>query len=267
MPLNLIIFTAKAISVSTSEKISAVVITKNEGQIIEQFLTQLSFVDQIVLVDSGSEDDTVKQAQQFKNVSVFTRPFDNFSAQKNFGIDQVVHPWVLFFDPDEEVVPALKQEILQAVARGAHDGYYVRRQLYFMGKKIKYSGFQTDWVIRLGRKSACRYNGNLVHETMDVNGRTGKLKTRLPHHTYKSMPEYLKKLDQYSTLQAQMSFEVGKKAGLQQLIWRPWYRFWHQYIIRLGILDGLPGYVLATINAHSVFKRYVKLYLLQRGVK
>lgn len=261
----MIIFTAKAISVSTSKKISAVVITKNEGQIIEQFLAQLSFVDQIVLVDSGSQDDTVAKAQKFKNVTVFTRAFDNFSAQKNFGIDKVENEWVLFFDPDEEVVPAIQQEILEAVAHGKKDAYYIRRQLYFMGKKIRFSGFQTDWVIRLGRKSACRYNGNLVHETMDVSGSTGKLKTRLPHHTYKSMPEYLAKLDQYSTLQAQMSFERGKKAGLLQLIWRPWYRFWHQYIIRLGILDGLPGYVLASINAHSVFKRYVKLYLLQRG--
>ncbi len=263
--MKLIIFTTKEISLSDNHKISAVVITKNEGQIIEQFLTQLRFVDQIVLVDSGSDDDTVAKAQKFKNVSVFTRSCDNFSAQKNFGIDQVQHEWVLFFDPDEEVLPALKQEISQAIAQSAHEGYYIRRQLYFMGKKIKYSGFQTDWVIRLGRKSACRYNGNLVHETMEVHGSTGKLKTRLPHHTYKSMPEYLAKLDQYSTLQAQMSFERGKKAGLLQLIWRPWYRFWHQYIIRLGILDGLPGYVLASINAHSVFKRYVKLYLLQRG--
>ncbi len=252
---------------STSEKISAVVITKNEGQIIEQFLTKLNFVDQIVLVDSGSQDDTVPKAKKFKNVTVLTRPFDNFSAQKNFGIEQVKHEWILFFDPDESVVPALKQEILEAVAKGTKDAYYVRRQLYFMGKKIKYSGFQTDWVIRLGRKSACRYNGRLVHETMEVSGSTGKLKTRLPHHTYKSMPDYLAKLDQYSSLQAQMSFEAGKKAGLAQLIWRPWYRFWHQYIIRLGILDGLPGYVLATINAHSVFKRYLKLYLLQRGIQ
>ena len=265
--MNLIIFIPKAISVSAPDKISAVVITKNEGQIIEQFLTQLSFVDQVVLVDSGSDDDTVDKAKKFKNVTVLTRAFDNFSAQKNFGLDQVIHPWVLFFDPDEAVTPPLKKEILEAVTSGDKHAYYVRRQLYFMGKKIKYSGFQTDWVIHLGRKNACRYNGNLVHETMEVSGSTGKLKTRLPHHTYKSMPDYLAKLDQYSSLQAEMSFQRGKKAGLTQLIWRPWYRFWHQYIIRLGILDGVPGYVLARINAHSVFKRYIKLYLLQRSGK
>lgn len=265
--MKLIIFTTKENSLSDNHKISAVVITKNEGQIIEQFLTQLDFVDQIVLVDSHSQDDTVAKAEKFKNVTVFTRDFDNFSAQKNFGIKQAEHPWVLFFDPDEEVVPALKQEILAAVKQGEKEAYYVRRQLYFMGKKINYSGFQTDWVIRLGRKSACCYNGRLVHETMEVKGSIGKFKTRLPHHTYRSMPEYLAKLDQYSTLQAQMAFEGGKKVGLGQMIWRPWYRFWHQYIIRLGILDGLPGYVLATINAHSVFKRYVKLYLLRRELK
>ncbi len=264
---NLIIFTTKPISVSDSIKISAVVITKNEGQIIEQFLRQLNFVDQVVLVDSGSDDDTVHKAKAFKNVDVFKRKFDNFSAQKNFGIDQAKHPWVLFFDPDEEVLPELKQEIISVIADDTKDAYYVRRQLFFMGKKINYSGFQTDWVIRLGRQNACRYNGNLVHETMNVQGQTGKLKTRLPHHTYKSMPDYLAKLDHYSSLQAQMAFDRGKRASIIHFIWRPWYRFWHQYIIRLGILDGIPGYVLATINAHAVFKRYLKLYLLQRQLK
>lgn len=151
--MNLIIFTPKAISVSTPEKISAVVITKNEGAIIEKFLDQLSFVDQIVLVDSGSADDTVEKAKKFKNVSVFTRPFDNFSAQKNFGIDQVKHPWVLFFDPDEAVIPSLKNEILEAVTRGDKDAYFVRRQLYFMGKKSNTPVFKpiglSDWAAKM----------------------------------------------------------------------------------------------------------------------
>lgn len=252
---------------ASTDKISAVVITKNEGQIIEKFLAQLDFVDEVILVDSNSEDDTLSKAEAFKKVKSFTRNFDNFSAQKNFAIEKATHPWLLFFDPDEEITSPLKQEILECVNGGDKAAYYVRRQLYFMGKKIRYSGFQTDWVIRLGKKSACRYNGRLVHETMSVEGATGKLRSRLPHHTYKSMSDYLAKLDHYSSLQAQMAFEAGKKAHVGHLIWRPWYRFWHQYLVRAGILDGMAGYVLATINAHSVFKRYVKLYLLQRGLK
>jgi hypothetical protein len=103
-----------------------------------------------------------------------------------------------------------------------------------------------------------------VHETLTATGKTGKLKSRLPHHTYKSFDDYTAKLHHYSKLQAQMLYEKGKKPSLVHFLWRPWYRFWHQYLIRLGILDGKEGFILAYINAFSVFKRYVNLWLLYR---
>lgn len=135
-----------------------------------------------------------------------------------------------------------------------------------MGKKIKYSGFQTDWVIRLFKKDCGKYNGNLVHETLDVNGTTAKLKTRVPHHTYKNFDDYTSKLHRYSKLQAQMLYEKGKRPNLIHFFFRPFYRFWHQYLLRLGILDGKEGFILAYINAFSVFKRYVNLWLLYRKI-
>ncbi|MDC0637220.1 glycosyltransferase family 2 protein [Flavobacteriaceae bacterium] len=249
---------------SPKPSISAVVITLNEGEIITSFLQQLDFVDEVILVDSHSTDQTVSLAKRFDNVRVFSRDFDDFSSQKNFALDQVSQPWVLLFDPDEVITAEAKKEILDAVARPRAEAYFIRRQLYFMGKKIRFSGFQTDWVIRLGRTELCRYNGRLVHETISVDGTTARLKSRIPHHTYKSFSDYLAKLDRYSTLQAQMAFEAKKKVHLGHFIWRPFYRFWHQYLIRLGILDGLEGWILASINAQSVFKRYVKLFLMYR---
>ncbi len=251
---------------NNSQKISALAITLNEGEVIEKFLNSLSFVDEIVIVDSYSEDDTVAIAEKFDRVKVLRRKFDNFSSQKNFAIEKATHDWVIFFDPDEEITAEIAKEIQDVVSQHNADAYYIRRQLYFMGKKIRYSGFQTDWVIRLFRKEKAQYNGNLVHETLDVHGSTGKLRSRLPHHTYKSFDDYTGKLHRYSALQARMLYERGKKPNLFHFLFRPFYRFWHQYLLRLGILDGKEGFILAYINAFSVFKRYVNLWLLYRKI-
>ncbi len=247
-------------------KITALAITLNEAEVLSAFLKSLDFVDEIIIVDSFSEDETVAIAGQFEKVTVYQRVFDNFSAQKNFAISKASNDWILFFDPDEEITAEVKAEILATLEAPKVVAYYIRRQLFFMGKKIKYSGFQTDWVIRLFRKDLGQYNGNLVHETLEVQGQTARLKTRVPHHTYKSFDDYTAKLHRYSLLQAQMLYEKKKKPNLFHFLFRPCYRFWHQYLLRLGVLDGKEGFILAYINAFSVFKRYVNLWLLYRKI-
>jgi glycosyltransferase involved in cell wall biosynthesis len=246
--------------------ITALAITLNEADVLPAFLKSLDFVDEIIIVDSFSTDDTVAIAKQFEKVKVYQRTFDNFSAQKNFAITKASNEWILFFDPDEEITTAVKSEIMETLKAPKADAYYIRRQLFFMGKKIRYSGFQTDWVIRLFRKGHGKYNGNLVHETLAIEGQTAQLKTRVPHHTYKSFDDYTGKLHRYSLLQAQMLYEQKKKPNLFHFLFRPFYRFWHQYILRLGILDGEEGFILAYINSFSVFKRYVNLWLLYRKI-
>ncbi|NNM23252.1 MAG: glycosyltransferase family 2 protein [Flavobacteriaceae bacterium] len=250
-----------------SNKISALAITLNEAEHLEQFIKSLWFVDEIIIVDSFSEDDTVAIASKFDKVTVVQREFDNFSDQKNFAISQASSEWLVFFDPDEEISREMGEEILATLQDPKAMAYAVKRELYFMGKRIKYSGFQTDWVIRLFHKEHGRYNGNLVHETLMVSGTTAKLKTRLPHHTYKSFDDYTAKLHRYSALQARMMYEKRKRPNLFHFLFRPLYRFWHQYLLRLGILDGKEGFILAYINAFSVFKRYVNLWLLYRKIQ
>ncbi len=261
------IFTHKSDWLNPLPKITALAITLNEAENIVTFLESLDFADEIIVVDSFSTDATVALASKFEKVTVYQRAFDDFSTQKNYAISKASNDWIVFFDPDEEITPELREELLEVLQNPKANAYYIRRQLYFMGKKIQYSGFQTDWVIRLFHKNFCRYNGNLVHETIEVEGTTAKLKTRFPHHTYKSYDDYVGKLNHYSKLQAQMLFEKKKKAGWYHFVFRPAYRFWHQYLLRLGILDGKEGYILATINAHSVFRRYVYLRLLHRNLK
>jgi len=246
--------------------ITALAITLNEAERMQGFLESLSFADQIIVVDSYSTDQTIEIARGFDKVQTYQRTFDNFSAQKNYAISKASNDWILFFDPDEEVTPELRDEILRTIKNPNAVAYYVKRSLYFMGKRIKYSGFQTDWVVRLFNKGHCHYDGSLVHETIQVNGKSARLKARLPHHTYRGIDDYTGKLHQYSALQAKTLHQKGKRPSLWQFFFRPWYRFWHQYIIRLGILDGKEGFILAYINAFSVFKRYANLWLRYRKI-
>ncbi|MEM7185721.1 MAG: glycosyltransferase family 2 protein [Bacteroidota bacterium] len=248
-------------------KISALAITLNEAEVIEKFIESLWFAEEIIIVDSFSSDDTVALASRHDKVKVVQRKFDNFSEQKNHALSLANHEWVVFFDPDEEITQELAQEIVATVASPKANAYFVKRALYFMGKRIKYSGFQTDWVVRLFRKDYGSYDGNLVHETLKTEGATGKLKHQLPHHTYKNFDNYTAKLHRYSALQARMLYEKRKKPRLFHFLFRPFYRFWHQYLLRLGILDGKEGFILAYINSFSVFKRYVNLWLLYRKTR
>lgn len=248
-------------------KISALAITLNEAQNIEAYIKSLWFADEIIIVDSFSTDSTVELASKYAKVKVLQRPFDNFSAQKNFAISQAKNDWVTFFDLDEEITESLAKEILKVSEKPKAIAYFVKRDYNFMGKRIKYSGFQSDYVIRFFNKNYCQYNSNLVHETIEAKGKTAKLTQSSPHHTYKSFDHYTGKLHQYSELQAKMLYEDGKKPNLYHFLFRPFYRFWHQYLIRLGILDGKEGFILAYINAFSVFKRYVNLWLLYRKIE
>ncbi len=249
-----------------SLKISAIAITLNEATAIDAFIHSLWFADEIIIVDSYSTDDTVTLASSHDKVTVHQREFDNFSSQKNFGISKAKNDWIVFFDPDEEITKPLANEMLTTLTNPTAIAYYVKRELYFMGKRIKYSGFQTDWVIRLFHKKYCKYDGSLVHETLAAIGKTAKLKTRVPHHTYKGIDDYTAKLHRYSALQAQMLYDKGKRPNITHFLFRPFYRFWHQYLLRLGILDGKEGFILAYINSFSVFKRYVNLWLLYRKI-
>ncbi|MDX1462406.1 MAG: glycosyltransferase family 2 protein [Marinirhabdus sp.] len=249
-----------------SVKISALAITLNESEHIEAFIKSLWFADEIIIVDSFSTDATVSLAESADKVTVYQRTFDNFSSQKNFAISKAQYDWVVFFDPDEHITKPLADEIVATVASAEHQGYLVKRDFYFMDRHIKHSGFQSDWVVRLFKRSQGQYNGNLVHETLSIDGTTGKLQHSLPHYTYKNFDDYTRKQHNYSALQAQMMYDKGKKATLFHFLIRPWYRFWHQYIVRLGFLDGKEGFILAYVSAFTVFKRYVNLWLLYRKI-
>lgn len=250
-----------------SMKISAIAITLNEAHNIEGYIKSLWFADEIIIVDSFSTDGTVEIAEKYDRVTVYQRPFNNFSEQKNFAISKAKNEWVTFFDPDEEVTKKLADEIIHTAKNPTAIGYFVKRDYYFMDKLLKYSGIQNDYIIRFFNKSYCKYNDNLVHELLIANGKTLKLKNHLPHHTYKSFDDYTAKMHHYSELQAVMLYEKDKKPTLYHFFFRPFYRFGYQFFFRLGILDGKEGFILAYLSAFSVFKRYVNLWLMYRKIE
>ncbi|MCK7591720.1 glycosyltransferase family 2 protein [Subsaxibacter sp. CAU 1640] len=246
--------------------ISALAITYNEEEHIERFIKSLSFADEIIIVDSGSTDKTVAIAKQL-NATVYHRTFDNFSTQKNFTLEKATHEWIVFFDLDEMISEELASEIQSKIASNTNiSAYKVKRNFHFMGKRIKYSGFQNDAVIRVFKKSEASYGENLVHEILNVKGKTATLKNTSDHYSYKSFDAYNEKLTHYAKLQAEMLYRKNKRPSLFHFFIRPLWRFKHQYVIKLGFLDGKEGFILAYLSAFAVFKRYLFLWTKYRHI-
>lgn len=241
-------------------KISALLITYNEERNIQKFLDEAWYADEIIIVDSESTDRTAEIAKHHPKVKFITRKFDNFTSQKNFAIDQARNEWVTFFDADERISKSLVFEMIDAIKNDIADAFFVYRRFYFMDKYIKRSGWQNDKAIRLFKKSLNRYGeGRLVHELIDSKGRVKFLTNKLDHYSYYSVEEYDRKLTQYSILRAKELFKKRLKPNVFHFWVKPWFRFVHHYILRLGILDGTEGYIISKLHAHHVFKRYLFL--------
>ncbi len=246
-------------------KITAIIPTLNEEMNIAEAIDSVGFADEIIVIDSYSDDKTVEIAKGL-DVKVVQRGFDNFSAQKNYAINLAKHNWIYILDADERVSIALKNEI-EDVITDPKDfvGFYIYRAFYFFNRKIKYGGWQNDKVIRLFRKDKCKYDGKLVHELIEYDGKIGTLNNKIDHYSYQNYDYYSSKLDQYTSLQAEELFKKRRRVTFFHVLVKPLYRFFSHYILRLGLLDGFPGFVLATHHAYGVFTRYVKLWMLNKN--
>lgn len=247
-------------------KITALAITYNEESNIKRYVESLSFADEIIIVDSFSTDNTAAIAKEL-DVKFIQKKFIDFSDQRNFAIQQAKNDWILFFDLDEIVTAGLEKEIKEALANNNNTvAYFVRRKFYFLGRHIRFGGWQTDKVVRLFNKNYCKYNGK-VHEAVSARGTVGYLKEKVEHYSYKNFDNYNSKLTLYSKLQAETLYAKGKRPNVYHFFVRPCYRFFWQYLFRLGILDGKEGFVLAYVHSFSVFKRYIQLWMKYRKIE
>lgn len=238
------------------DKITAIIPTFNEEVNIEGALDSLIFADEVIVIDSFSKDKTIDFCEQ-RNVRILQRVFDDFSSQKNFAIEQASYDWIFILDADERVSSALSNEIIEAVKepKGVH-AFQIFRTFYYKDQKIKYGGWQTDKVIRLFKKNGCRYDGKLVHEKIITSGKVDFMHNRLDHYSFKNKEQYVKKLSFYASLQAKELIEKGVNVNIFHIIIKPIFRFFVQYVIRFGFLDGDAGFMLAKLHAAGVRLRY-----------
>jgi len=242
-----------------AEKVTAIIPTLNEEKNIAEAMDQVSWADEILVIDSFSNDQTVEIAKKL-GAKVIQRKFDNYSSQKNHAIEKAQNDWIFILDADERLSEDLKLEIIDKLHNtGKEKAFWIPRQNYFLGKKVKFSGWQNDKVIRLFNRKFARYNGKLVHEEIACKAETGQLKSGLKHYTYKNYEEYVRKIEKYSLLKAQELYKKKIKPNLFYRWLKPAYRFLYHYLINLGFLDGQAGFTIAKINAWGMKERYHKL--------
>lgn len=246
-------------------KISIIIPTFNEEENIEAAILSVSWADEIIVIDSFSTDRTELLAKKY-TIKFIQNEFNGYGSQKNLAISKATHDWIFILDADERVSPALADEI-KKVLRSDTDkaAYRVYRSNYFMGKKINYSGWQNDYVIRLIKKGMNYYNDKEVHEEIVSKGEIGQLKNKLDHYTYKTISHYLEKFDKYTTLSAYERLKKTKEVSFVHLAIKPLFRFNKHYFLRLGILDGKIGFIISCMAAYSVFLRYLKAYRILKG--
>ncbi len=238
---------------------SVVIITKNEELNIRDALKSVEDAGEIVVVDSFSSDRTVGICREFTD-RVFQHSWEGFARQKQKAVDYARGPWVLILDADERVTPALKAEIADIISGTDCSGFYVPRENYFIGKWIRHGGWWPDHTLRLFRKDRGRLEVRRVHEKVVVEGRTGYLRTPLKHYTYRSISDFTKRMDIYSTLAAEEKMKTAGKTGLFSLTARPLATFVKMYFLRLGFLDGVRGLLLAVLYSYYTFLKYAKTW-------
>lgn len=246
---------------SQKQFLTALVITYNEEQNIKTVLDHLAFADEIIVVDSFSTDKTFEIASDFKNAKVVQRVFDNFASQRNYALSLASNSWILFVDADERLTANLKKEITFIINQeNSAAAYFIGRNFMFQNRKLHFSGWQTDKIVRLFRKENAFYNHEkIVHEKLIVNGRTGKLKNKIIHYSYSNFEDYKQKMIFYGQLKAREEFLKNTKPNVFHFYIRPVYQFLNQYLLRFGILDGKKGLIICYLNALSVAVRFQEL--------
>ena len=243
------------------QKLSVLIITLNEEINLTSLLVDLDFADEVIIIDSFSTDNTKAIALSFPNVRFIENTFENYSSQRNFAISKATNNWILFLDADERLTPLLKNEIIETLKTNqTYSAFLFYRKFMFKNKTLHFSGWQTDRIFRLFDKNLAKYRPEkLVHEKLEVNGKTGTFKNKLLHYSYCDFNSYKSKMVSYGKLKAQEKFIQQLKSSFVLQFLHPTYNFLYNYLIRLGVLDGKKGVIICYLNAYSVYVRYQEL--------
>ena len=241
-------------------KVSVTIITRNEADDIAAAIDSASWADEIIVVDSGSTDDTVAIARA-KGVRVETRAWSGYVDQKNFAHLLASHDWIFSLDADERITPALAGEIHALLAtEPSRKGYRVPRVAYHLGRWVRTTDFYPDYQTRLYDRRSARWTGLYVHESVNVDGGSGQLVNELQHYSFRDLRDQLDRINHYTTLAARQMHERGQRTG-------PPAAFLRNYLLRRGFLDGTVGLTISLMNSYSVFLKFAKLWEIQNNAQ
>lgn len=243
------------------EKISACVTAGNEEANIRRCLESLKWCDEIVVVDSFSQDRTPEICREYTE-RVYQHEWLGYIGQKNLIRGLARYPWILFLDADEEISPELRDEILAEFEKGPspYAGYEFRRRVYYLGRWIYHGEWYPDYKLRLFRKDRGRSGGREPHDRVLVEGPVKRLRGHINHFTYDSLRDHLDSVNRFSSITAEEKFRAGERFRWRDFLFRPFWRFFKAYVIKKGFLDGRHGLAIAGISAFGVAMKYLKLW-------
>lgn len=246
------------------QPISVTLITHNEERNVEEALQSISWADEIIVIDCGSSDATTEICRKYTD-KIFHRDWTGYVDQKRFAVEKASYDWIFSLDADERSSPELSVEIQELARKGfGKAGYKIPRVAFFMGRWIRHGDWYPDYQLRLFDRRHGAWEGGRVHESVKISSQPGFLKGEIYHYTYRSLSDYLRRLESYSSLSALDYQQRGKTATPLKLLGNPLATFIKAYFIKRGFLDGAPGFVVAVMGAVSVFFKYAKLFELQR---
>jgi len=247
------------------EKVSVVIIVYDEERNLPVCLDTVSWANEIVVVDSYSQDRTVEVARKYTD-AIYQREYQGHIDKKRFAVSKASHDWVFSIDADERATPELVEEIRAVLTKGGdgHVAYTMPRITWHLGRWIRHGEWHPDRVTRLFRKSRMRYEGTEPHDRVVIDGPTGHLKGNLLHYNYRDFAHQIQTVQAYSDVAARAMFAENSRTGILNLVFRPAFRFLKCYFLKLGILDGWPGLIMAITSAFYVHAKYAKLYELQK---
>jgi glycosyltransferase involved in cell wall biosynthesis len=243
-------------------KLSVIIIAKNESENIADCIKSANFADEVIVLDSGSSDDTNSIAKKL-GAKVFNKPWKGYGQHKNLAIQLAEHEWIFSLDADERITPNLKREILKTINHSNLNVYDVPRRSLFVSRFIKHSGWHPDRTKRLFKKGSARFSEHHVHECLITKCEIGHLAESLIHYSYRDFETVLKKINVYSSLGARDLKNRGKRGSLKKAIFHAIWAFIRTYFLRLGFLDGREGLMLAISIGEGTYYRYIKLIYLK----
>ncbi len=242
--------------------LSITLIVKNEAHHIRRCLDSIAWADEIIILDSGSTDDTVKICKEYTQ-HVYETDWPGFGIQKNRALEKATGKWVFSIDADEWLSDDLKEEIKQTINNTSGTIFSIPRRTQYFGEWLYHGDAGNDRVLRLFKRGTTKFTNDIVHESIKTSGhQVTRLKYFLLHDSYDTIETLIDKMNQYSTLSAKMRHEKGKKSSLTKAITHALWAFFKSYFLNTGFRDGRIGFITAVSSAESSYYRYIKLLYL-----